>query len=342
MIVCYHRSSSLGTLEFCEQKYFLQYNLSLKDKQNKKALMGTITHKVMQTLGDKKVAMKKGLDIVEDEETGKTLTLEQCDDLELLNDIAFDYYSNAFPELDMTDADKRKCLSWAEKAVAYQDGVFDPRNQNVHSTELFFDFEIDKPWAKYKYLVGDEVIEGNLSIKGTVDLIIDNGNNYYEILDYKTGKRINWATGEEKTYEKLQKDTQLLLYYYALKNTIPNAEFSVSIYYINDGGVFSMVFDDDDYKAAENILRKKFEYIRDKEHPKLLSPMNKHWKCQKLCKFSSPYKDGADKSICQFLSEETKKHGVSKVVEKYGDVSKLSAYGDGGGRLADDEKKDEK
>ena len=38
MIVCYHRSSSLGTLEFCEQKYFLQYNLSLKDKTNKKAI----------------------------------------------------------------------------------------------------------------------------------------------------------------------------------------------------------------------------------------------------------------------------------------------------------------
>ena len=38
--------------------------------------MGTITHKVMQTLGDKKIAMKNGLDFVEDEETGKKLSLE--------------------------------------------------------------------------------------------------------------------------------------------------------------------------------------------------------------------------------------------------------------------------
>ena len=57
--------------------------------------MGTITHKVMQTLGDKKVAMNNGLDIVEDDETGRNLTLEECDNLELLNDIAFNYYSNA-------------------------------------------------------------------------------------------------------------------------------------------------------------------------------------------------------------------------------------------------------
>ena len=339
MIVCYHRSSSIGTLEFCEQKYFLQYNLSLKDKTNKKALMGTITHKVMQTLGDKKVAMNKGLDIVEDEETGKNLTLEECDDLKLLNDIAFDYYTEAFPEVNITDADRRTCLRWAEKAVAYKDGMFDPRNQDVHATELFFDIEIDKPWAKYKYLVGDEVIEGNLSIKGTVDLIIDNGNNFYEILDYKTGKRINWATGEEKTYDKLQKDTQLLLYYYALRNMYPEAEFSVSIYYINDGGVFSMVFDDSDYHKAENILRKKFEYIRDVEHPRLLSKHNSHWKCQKLCRFSSPYKEGADRSICQYLSDYVKQYGVEKTVEKYGDVSKVSTYGDGGGRLADNDKK---
>ena len=58
--------------------------------------MGTITHKVMQTLGDKKVAMNKGLEIVEDEETGRNLTLDECDDLKLLNDIAFEYYTNIF------------------------------------------------------------------------------------------------------------------------------------------------------------------------------------------------------------------------------------------------------
>ena len=100
--------------------------------------MGTITHKVMQTLGDKKIAMNKGLDVVEDEETGKTLTLEECDNLELLNDLAFDYYSSSFPEVNITQADKRTCLKWAEKAVAYEGGSLDPRNQEVFATELFF------------------------------------------------------------------------------------------------------------------------------------------------------------------------------------------------------------
>ena len=338
MIVCYHRSSSLGTLEFCEQKYFLQYNLAYKDKTNKKALMGTIVHKVMQVLGDKSLAVSNGEKEVVDDELG-TFTLDQCDDLAHVNGLAFDYYASNFPEVTLEESEKKTCLKWAEKAIAYNNGMFDPRNQNVFATELFFDFEIQENWAKYNYKVGKETIKGNLAIKGTVDLIVDQGENYYEILDYKTGKRINWATGEEKTLEKLQKDTQLLLYYYALKNTYPDAEFSVSIFYINDGGVFSMVFDEEDYKKAEDILRKKFERIKRSQNPRLLSNENSHWKCRKLCKFSEPYKEGTKKSVCQHIRDEVRKNGLVKVVEKYGDVGKLSAYGDGGGKLAEDTKK---
>tara|TARA_Y100001934_G_scaffold249841_1_gene311647 strand:- start:1937 stop:2962 length:1026 start_codon:yes stop_codon:yes gene_type:complete len=337
MLVCYHRSSSLGTLEFCQQKYFLQYNLSFKDKTNKKALMGTITHKVMQTLGDKKVAMNKGLDIVDDDETGRQLTLAECDDIKLLNDIAFDYYTSAFPEVNITEADRRTCLRWAEKALAYNHGDLDPRNQDVYATELFFDIEIKKPWAKYKYEVGDEVLEGYLSIKGTVDLIVTRGENYFEILDYKTGKRLNWATGEEKTIECLEKDTQLLLYYYALRSMYPDYEFFVSIYYINDGGLFSMCFDDDDFQKAEDILRKKFEQIKSCQYPRLLSNQNSHWKCQKLCKFSEPSEQDPNRSVCQFIRDEIRTKGITEVVQEYGNVSKIAKYGDGGGRLAEDE-----
>jgi ATP-dependent helicase/DNAse subunit B len=54
MIISYLRSSSLGTLEMCEMKYFFQYVLGMKDKTNKKAVLGTIVHRTMQVLADKK------------------------------------------------------------------------------------------------------------------------------------------------------------------------------------------------------------------------------------------------------------------------------------------------
>ena len=333
MIVCYHRSSSLGTLEFCEQKYFLQYNLSLKDSTNKKALMGTIVHKALQVLGDKKLCMDRGNKSFTDDELGK-FTLKQCDDLGRVTKKAFDYYCSNFPEVDLGESELKTCTKWTEKAVAYNDGMFDPRNQNIFSTEQFFDIEIKKPWAKYDYKIGTKRIQGYLAIKGTVDVIIKHDENYYEILDYKTGKRINWATGQEKTPEALQKDTQLLLYYYALKNMYPDAEFSVSIFYINDGGVFSLCFDEEDYQKAEEILKQKFQYIKNNQQPKLLSNENSHWKCQKLCLFSNPYKEGAKQSECQHIRDEIRSKGVNKVIEEYGKPDRLSAYGDGGGRLA--------
>lgn len=332
MIVCYHRSSSLGTLDFCEQKYFLEYNLSFKDKTNGKALMGTVVHKALQILGDKKLCLDRGNKSFTDDEVGR-LTLSDCDNLEKITTKAFDYYTGHQPEVGLGESELKKCIKWVHKAVDYNDGLLDPRNQNVFATEQFFDIEIKKPWAKYCYNIGGEKIEGYLAIKGTVDLIVKHDEKYHEILDYKTGKRINWATGEEKTLEYLQSDTQLLLYYYALKNMYPDYDFGVSIFYINAGGLFSMCFEEKDYVKAENILKQKFQYIRNVKRPKLLSDENKHWKCQKLCRFSSEHKD-TGKSICQFMRDEIKTKGVSKVVSEYGDLNKLSSYGSGGGRLS--------
>ena len=124
-----------------------------------------------------------------------------------------------------------------------------------------------------------------------------------------------------------------------MKNLYQNAEFSVSIFYINDGGVFSLCFDEDDYQKAENILQQKFQQIKRSERPKLLSNENSHWKCRKLCKFSQPHKEGAKKSACQHIRDEIRKKGISKVVEEHGDFDKLVTYGDGGGRLANTDKK---
>lgn len=347
MLVCYHRSSSISTLSFCEQKYFLTYNLGMKDKQNLKATMGTIVHKCMETLGNIVIARREGKRKVKDEIFNHTF--KQLEDLEFISKMCYDYYSKHVPELSEKFTPKvyQQCHDWFLKALAYKNGEMDPRNQDIFAVEQFFDIEIKKPWAKYRYDVNGEIIEGNLSIKGTVDVIVKHDENYFQILDFKTGKRIDWATGEIKTQEKLEKDVQLLLYYYALKNTFPDYEFYVSIYYINDskidgadvpGGLFDICFDESDYEKAENILRQKFEYIKSVRQPRLLSDDNTHWKCQYLCKFSEEWYDSG-KSTCQFMRDEVKSKGLLDVVAEYGDISKISKYGSGGGVLSEEDKK---
>ena len=86
--------------------------------------------------------------------------------------------------------------------------MFDPRNRKIVDAEPHFDFVIDEPWADYNYTLNNENIHGKLAMKGTIDLITEVDDGVYEIIDWKTGRRLDWATGQEKTFAKLQKDPQ--------------------------------------------------------------------------------------------------------------------------------------
>lgn len=645
MICCYIRSSSIGSEEFCQMKYALVYNFGFKDKQNKKAILGQIVHRAMQVLGDKSIAKSNGKRKVINDDI-PSYTLKQCDDIDTITKHCFDYYVQTAPELTFDESDLATCIKWMNKAITYNGGKLDPRNQNVVITEKYFEIELTEPWAKYSHVVGDTVVEGNLILRGTIDLIIKEDEDYYQVIDYKglpietpiptpdgwstmgdlkvgdyvfdrfgkqtkviakstqkikecyqiefddtskaicddehcwklangstveiknlkvrdyinvakpidckekdlpidpytlgiwlgdgrnrggeissadpfvfeeierrgfhigkdissrneickartvygltpklralnllhnkhipeiylrasydqrldllrglmdsdgsanktrkqcvfmnctkqlsegvkqllltlgqrpllsvtktsgfgiigtgypvsfrpininpfllpvkrdkvkaewgpgvsdrrqivkiekigekvtqcisvesedktylctesmipthnSGKRLNWATGKEKTHECFQKDFQLLLYYYALRKMHPDHNFYVSIYYINDGGIFDIVFDEHDYKNAENMIRQKFEYIKAVEIPRQISPQNTNWKCQKLCKFSEMHESG--KTLCQFYHGEIMKKGYNQALAEHGNLSKLNKYSDGGGRIA--------
>ena len=106
------------------------------------------------------------------------------------------------------------------------------------------------------------------------------------MVDWKTGRRLDWATGEEKTYEKLLVDPQLLLYNYAISKAFPEYEQSImTIFYIKDGGPFSMCFDKSDQDKFLGMLKDTFQSIKANNKPKPLSSKRNHWKCTKLCHF---------------------------------------------------------
>ena len=141
--------------------------------------------------------------------------------------------------------------------------MFDPRNRNILCPEQHFDFEIKKPWAQYSYDTPEGKLEGYLALKGTIDLITLVNDNTIEVIDWKTGKRLDWATGQEKTLEKLQNDPQLRIYYYAISHLYPHIKNVIfSIYFINDGGPFSICFDKSDLAKTEDMLRQKFDIVK--------------------------------------------------------------------------------
>lgn len=327
MLICYIRSSSLANYSFCQQQYFINYVLGIERVAGVKAAKGTVVHKVLECLAllkkYKQDNPKAEILVINDEATGEfsCLTAEFTTSQEMVTSLtnrAFAYYSerNKFNKADYNDI-----ALWVWSVLGYKQGLFDPRKREIVQAEQKFDITIDEPWAKYEFEINGEKKVGQLSIKGTVDLLTKTDEKVIEIIDWKTGQRLDWATGEEKTYEKLCTDQQLMLYYWAIKKLYPDYDIILTIYFIRDGGPFSICFDDSHLKVVEDNLRTKFESIRDNQYPQMISPDQSNFKCTRICEYYKNNWPGTNTNICKFINQEIQMRGLDEVEKLY--TSKL-------------------
>lgn len=310
--------------------------MGFEEKTNRKAVLGEVLHAAAELLALWKLNNQLGENKKEEIEwipatDGKIAANLVCPEIAV--DLSFLYYKKKHPEFNFNEADKRLCNNWMTTLLTIAGGNFDPRGREIISAEHYFDIEIKEPWAFYSYnhpLTGEK-IEGYLRIKGTVDLILGgDSSDSIEVVDWKTGKRLNWSTGEVKSYEYLQKDKQLNLYYYALSHKFPSlSHIIMTIVYLADGGPTSVVFDRSDLPRIEKMLRQEFELVKNDINPK----QNFTWKCDKFCTYSKSNNISNGKSCCQFIKEEVNKLGMEDTTKKYmTENSKIQAYGDGGGK----------
>jgi hypothetical protein len=261
----------------CEQSFYMEYILGYNGPSNKAADKGTICHKVLEITALCKKAVQEGKETIEDDVVGNVLTHKDSTSyLDGIIDQVYDYYTSNLSHNDWKPLDRKHCHDWVWKVLKLYDGKFNPRNRDVVDAEPHFDFVIEDDWAKYNY----EGIEGQLAIKGTIDLITRLSPDCYEIIDWKTGKRKDWATGDTKDYEKLGTDHQLRLYHLAVKQLYPDIpNIITTIGFINDGGFFSLHFTDEDLPQTKETIKNRFEVIKNCKQPRL----TKSWKCTKLC-----------------------------------------------------------
>lgn len=332
--IVYFRSSSFNSHRFCEQQYLIEYYLGWRGPSNKKADKGTIVHKVLEIAAIAKKSAQDGHETFYDEITGETRTADYRPKyLDELIEKVYDYYSRAFSHHTWSAKDLKDCKEWVWKALTINKGKFDPRNMRIVEPEAHFDIELDDDWAAYEYKLEDgTVLKGQLSIKGTVDLISDLGDGVYEVVDWKTGKRLDWATGEIKDQEKLWKDPQLRLYHLALSKLYPDVKtFLITIYFINDGGPYTVHFQDKDLEKTREMVKKKFEYIKRTTKPILVKEKSPEqaWKCGKLCHAGMSTFEGTDiepiyiprykryMTKCEQVKYMIQKKGVEWVVQNY-------------------------
>jgi ATP-dependent helicase/DNAse subunit B len=330
MFITYLRSSSYNAYSECQQKYYLNYVLNIPSTSNKRAAIGNCFHKAAEILAQKKLMEQDGVTSYEDD-LGTVFLSDITIDFAI--ESGYNHYVKLEPDWDWNErSDKKELYKWMDQLLNSWFENYSPLTSNIIAPEKKFDFVIEKDWAKYVYNISGEQVVGHLGIKGTSDLVRDLGDGTIEVVDYKTGKtRNDWITGEEKNYKSFCKDPQLLLYYYAMKNTYPDAkDIIMTIIYMEAGGPFSVPIGDLKIPQIEDMLKTRFKEIKENQRPTL----NKSWKCAKFCHYGKNIQPGSTDTICKFFADKVRKDGVNKTFENYGDLNKLTSYQDGGGRKA--------
>lgn len=224
------------------------------------------------------------------------------------------------------------------------DGMFSPLNRTVIAPEQYFDIEIREPWAYYNYIdpFTNERIDGYLAIKGTIDLLTEIDENTLEYLDWKSGRRWNWAKDKEKDYDDLLNDSQLLIYFYALDKLFPQYRTKiVTIFFAQEKKPFTIPFTKRDVNKALEMIKKRFLEIKNNIKPlRILDDRSKAWKCKSFCAHYKKIMPNGQNE-CDFYNKELQQLGIDKVIKKYGSNS-LKNYGSGGGQSNVEGKTNEK
>ena len=345
ILITYMRSSSYGRYDFCPMAYFMEYNLGWTSPPNIRADMGTITHQVLEIMALAKKALQDGKKKLKYKlhNTIININAENYNIKGLIKKVYEDYTQYRTCH-EWTSYQYEVIQKWVWQALEYNNGQVDPRNRHIIDAEPHFDFPIEKDWAKYNYTLGGQEAKGCLRLKGTIDLITQLDEKTYEIIDWKTGLRINWGTGERKTYEKLKNDFQLRLYHLAGHYLYNVDQIIVTIMYIRDGGeeqpsrgddigipgAFSLCFSEKDLTETKSMIKMRYGEIFSNRSP----AQRKTWRCKSFCNagktdfsetsmspITSP-KDtktgsqaGCFKSKCDQIYDEVRLKGMKWVLE---------------------------
>lgn len=303
------RASSITTYSGCQFQYFMENSLGLPSKSGKKAKLGTIIHHVLEIMARaKKNNHLSGVFI----------------DHEKLLEICWARYmkEDEDPE-SFKPRDYKFCKTSIEKILPTQ---YNPLNLNVLATEKRFQIPLSDYGLSYEYydIIKKVKESGIFEIRGTIDLVTEINSDTLEIIDWKTGSRKCWNTGVLKDYDYLKsKDIQLRMYDLATSIVYPQYKNRImTIHFVNDGGPYSVSFDDEDRKKTLDILKNNIDEISNNWLPTRLKeekPRDAKWKCKNVCHFGKT-KGSNGCSVCDNIYYYMVQNGLDATIEKVEEI----------------------
>lgn len=352
MIVTYLRSSSYSCWKMCPWQFFLNYGLQFRSPGNIATDRGSIVHKALETIARAKLAQQNGEVSFSDPELAGELVSADVSDEDAL-EMAWAHYTKMTPERRWSSRDHTECNRLMRVALTSHGGAFNPRNRVIVQPEQYFDICLSEyDWAAYDFPLPDgSHLKGHLSLKGTMDLITEGyRSGVLDYLDWKTGNvrdgnLWDWAEGRVKTVDDLYEDFQLRLYFLALCRLYPDRPIiQINIAFLKKG-IYTLCYDRSELPETLDRIREWFTTAKETVVPQQkVGPA-----CNSFCHFGTtswkdqkfiPHQDthGNHKSICDHVWDEVQQLGTDRVVAKYSDVTRIGAYGQGGGSSNRDSK----
>ena len=274
MLITSISPSAYNTYDGCPMQYYLSYNVKLRGPANKAADIGSCTHFILELIAQAKKNFQQDKFVVENKEYGNIYykDMESLDTNYIINNV-YDKWSK---KSEFSYDDKKDLPLITKMVNRVLDSDEDPRKLKVISTEDFFSLPIEEPWAKLE--------DGSyFKINGIIDLVTEDDDKTIVAHDYKSGRYVDFLTGEDYTYAKLSKNIQLHIYHYCMRRLYPQYDnYLCDINFIKNKGPHLYAFTKKDYAETENKLKARFREIRDVAIP----VQKKSWKCKKFCYFS--------------------------------------------------------
>lgn len=353
----YVSKSSIESHQSCGLKYYINYMLGYRDSARKKTILGTAMHSVAESLAIIKKEIQSGKtsgtikqddlgEIEWDEISFMFPSLLTEEDVKLINksrvnkqtykgfcnvkigdfrygrefvgrliEKAWTYYTNttieeiAFWGQEWEKADKTMLVNMVWLLLE----ALEIRNLWIVDIEKEFDIPIEHPDCK---LPNGEYIK----VKGFIDLVFKDSknSNIIQFVDYKSGERKSFESGEEKTLNDLSTDLQLTLYNKVIKQLYPKYNYVVgSILFCRDGGLFTPSFEDNSDEMITKTIHEHIQELKGITELKVLSEQRDDWRCKYLCGASKRMTFSKDKCDCQFVKEAIRDVGIEQTTELY-------------------------
>jgi len=218
---------------------------------------------------------------------------------------------------DIKNADLNFCKKTLNKVI---EGPYNPLKLNVLDVEKRFQIPMKSEGFSFDYydILNKSHKSGFYELRGTSDLVTEIDKDTLEIIDWKTGSRKDWNTGVLKDYEYLsEKDIQLRMYDLAMSLVYPQYKTRLlTIHFINDGGPFTVTFDDAKRKETLDIIKNKIN-IKENWLPTRLketNPKDSRWKCKNVCFFGKT-KTSSGSCYCDSIHSFMMHNGIEKTME---------------------------